>query len=84
MWSSLLLRPTTYTLIVINTFWFWNDFPAAEADSFLGAASHDPHRDSFAYSQYIMQWDLALPALMMAILPASSRFWPCRKISSPD
>ena len=21
-----LLRPTTYTLIVINTFWFWNDF----------------------------------------------------------
>ena len=21
-----LLRPTTYTLVVINTFWFWNDF----------------------------------------------------------
>ena len=44
-----LLRPTTYTLIVINTFWFWNDFLLPEADSFLGAASHDPHRDSFAY-----------------------------------
>lgn len=69
-----LLRPTTYTLIVINTFWFWNDFLlpklilSAEELRTIPIAIHS------LMGQYIMQWDLALPALMMAICPALIAF----------
>lgn len=69
-----LLKPTTYTLVVINTFWFWNDFLlpklflSAEELRTIPIAIHS------LMGQYIMQWDLALPALMMAILPALIAF----------
>lgn len=69
-----LLRPTTYTLIVINTFWFWNDFLLPLLVLSSRESRTIPIAIDSLMGQYIMQWDLALPALMMAILPALIAF----------
>lgn len=69
-----LLRPTTYTLIVINTFWFWNDFLLPLLVLSARELRTIPIAIDSLMGQYIMQWDLALPALMMAILPALIAF----------
>ena len=69
-----LLRPTTYTLIVINTFWFWNDFLLPKLILSSEQLRTIPIAIHSLMGQYIMQWDLALPALMMAILPALIAF----------
>ena len=69
-----LLRPTTYTLVVINTFWFWNDFLLPLLVLSARELRTIPIAIDSLMGQYIMQWDLALPALMMAILPALIAF----------
>lgn len=69
-----LLKPTTYTLIVINTFWFWNDFLLPKLILSSEELRTIPIAIHSLMGQYIMQWDLALPALMMAILPALIAF----------
>lgn len=69
-----LLRPTTYTLVVINTFWFWNDFLLPLLVLSARELRTIPIAIDSLMGQYIMQWDLALPALMMAILPALAAF----------
>lgn len=69
-----LLKPTTYTLIVINTFWFWNDFLLPLLVLSARESRTIPIAIDSLMGQYIMQWDLALPALMMAILPALIAF----------
>ena len=74
-----LLRPTTYTLIVINTFWFWNDFLLPKLILSSEQLRTIPIAIHSLMGQYIMQWDLALPALMMAILPALIAFLAMQK-----
>ncbi|MGM9601919.1 MAG: carbohydrate ABC transporter permease [Faecousia sp.] len=69
-----LLKPTTYTLVVINTFWFWNDFLLPKLILSSEELRTIPIAIHSLMGQYIMQWDLALPALMMAILPALIAF----------
>lgn len=69
-----LLKPTTYTLIVINTFWFWNDFLLPLLVLSARELRTIPIAINSLMGQYIMQWDLALPALMMAIVPALITF----------
>lgn len=69
-----LLKPTTYTLIVINTFWFWNDFLLPLLVLSKRELRTIPIAINSLMGQYIMQWDLALPALMMAIVPALIAF----------
>lgn len=74
-----LLKPTTYTLIVINTFWFWNDFLLPKLILSSEELRTIPIAIHSLMGQYIMQWDLALPALMMAILPALVAFLAMQK-----
>lgn len=69
-----LLKPTTYTLIVINTFWFWNDYLLPRLVLSEQELRTIPIAIDSLMGQYIMQWDLALPALMMSILPAVIAF----------
>lgn len=69
-----LLKPTTYTLVVINTFWFWNDFLLPKLILSSEELRTIPIAIHSLMGQYIMQWDLALPALMMAILPTLIAF----------
>ncbi|MFD2613650.1 carbohydrate ABC transporter permease [Paenibacillus gansuensis] len=65
-----LLKPMTVTIMVLNALWIWNDFLLPSL--ILG---QDPDLRTIPLStysffgQYTKQWDLALAALCMGILP---------------
>lgn len=64
-----LLKPITVTVVILNSLWIWNDFLlpslviAGEKYRTIPLATY-----SF-FSQYTKQWDLALAALVMALIP---------------
>lgn len=64
-----LLKPITVTVVILNTLWIWNDFllplliiPEAQYRTI-------PLATNAFFSQYTKQWDLALAALVMGIIP---------------
>lgn len=69
-----LLKPITFTIIIMNTFWFWNDFLLPLLVVSTGPGKTVPIAINSLMDQYIMQWDLALPALVMAMVPALVAF----------
>ena len=69
-----LLKPIVMTVLVLNVLWTWNDFllpllviPSEEMRTIPLAIN------SF-FSQYSKKWDLAMAALVLAILPVVALF----------
>lgn len=64
-----LLQPTMVTIFVMDIFWIWNDFivPLILLDSSQLSTIQLAIKKLF--SQYSSQWDLALPALVISIVP---------------
>lgn len=64
-----LLQPTMVTVFVMDIFWIWNDFiiPLILLDN--GKLSTIQLAIKKLFSMYATKWDLALPGLMMSILP---------------
>ncbi|WP_372660899.1 carbohydrate ABC transporter permease [Cohnella sp.] len=69
-----LLKPITMTVILLNSLWFWNDFLLP----MLLIQSPDLRTIQIAinslFGQYMKKWDWALPAIVMAMLPAIAFF----------
>jgi len=65
-----LLKPVIFTSVTINTFWFWNDFLLPQLILSKKELQTIPIAINAFFGQYVMKWDLALPALVMAIIPA--------------
>ncbi len=65
-----MLTPIISTVLILNTFWFWNDFQV----QLLLLHSSDLHTIQLAinslFGEHVMRWELALPALIMGTLPA--------------
>ena len=59
-----------FTGITINTFWFCNDFLLPQLIISDETLRTIPIAINAFFGQYVMKWDLALPALVMAIIPA--------------
>ncbi|MCS7462780.1 carbohydrate ABC transporter permease [Paenibacillus doosanensis] len=64
-----LLKPMTVTIILLNSLWIWNDFLLP----MLVLNSPDlrtiPLTTYSFFGQYTKQWDLALAALVLGVLP---------------
>jgi raffinose/stachyose/melibiose transport system permease protein len=64
-----LLKPMTITIVILNTLWIWNDYLLP----FLVLSSPELRTIPLAtfsfFGQYTKQWDLALPALVLGVLP---------------
>jgi raffinose/stachyose/melibiose transport system permease protein len=64
-----LLKPMTITIIILNTLWIWNDYLLP----YLVLSSPEfrtiPLATFSFFGQYTKQWDLALAALVLGILP---------------
>ncbi|OPA76127.1 sugar ABC transporter permease [Paenibacillus selenitireducens] len=64
-----LMKPMLVTVFILNTLWIWNDYLLPS----LMLQSQDLRTIPIAtfafFGQYTKQWDLALPALVMGILP---------------
>ncbi|WP_416149919.1 carbohydrate ABC transporter permease [Salipaludibacillus sp. HK11] len=65
-----MLTPIISTVLILNTFWFWNDFQV----QLVLLHSSELHTIQLAinslFGEHVMRWELALPALMMGTLPA--------------
>jgi raffinose/stachyose/melibiose transport system permease protein len=74
-----LLKPIVMTVLVLNVLWTWNDFllplliiPSEEMRTIPLAIN------SF-FSQYSKKWDLAMAALVLAIVPVVALFIAAQK-----
>jgi raffinose/stachyose/melibiose transport system permease protein len=64
-----LLKPMTVTVIILNSLWIWNDYLLPSL------VLHSPDLRTIQlgtysfFGQYTKQWDLALAALVLSVLP---------------
>lgn len=64
-----LLKPMTATVLILNTLWIWNDFLLPSLVLQSKELKTIPLVVSAFFAQYTKKWDLALAALVLAILP---------------
>lgn len=69
-----LLKSVAFTLVILDTFWFWNDYLLPTLVISKPAFRTIPIGMSSFMEQYFQHWELALPALTMAIIPAVIAF----------
>lgn len=69
-----LIIPVILTLAILDTFWFWNDYLLPVLIISDQKYKTLPIAVSSFMGQYFLQWDLALPALTMSIIPAALAF----------
>jgi len=64
-----LLKPITVTLIILNSLWIWNDFLLPLLIIPTENMRTIPLAVNAFFSQYTKQWDLAMAALVMGVIP---------------
>ena len=64
-----LLKPTTVTVIVLNSIWFWNDYLLPSLVINKEGMYTIPLKMFYFFGEYSKQWHLALAALFIAIVP---------------
>ncbi len=64
-----LLKPTTVTVLVLNSLWFWNDYLLPSLAINKPGMYTIPLKVFYFFGQFNKQWNLALAALVIVILP---------------
>lgn len=64
-----LMKPMFVTVIILNTLWIWNDYLLPSLVLQDASLRTIPMATFALFGQYTKQWDLALPALVLGILP---------------
>lgn len=64
-----LLKPTTVTVIVLNSIWFWNDYLLPSLVINKTGMYTIPLKMFYFFGEYSKQWHLALAALVISIIP---------------
>ncbi|MDN4526623.1 carbohydrate ABC transporter permease [Fictibacillus fluitans] len=64
-----LLKPITVTIVILNSLWIWNDFLLPSLVLQNPEMRTVPLATFFFFGQYTKQWDLALAALILGIIP---------------
>lgn len=65
-----LVLPMMVTVMILNTLWIWNDYLLPSLVLQQAELRTIPIATYAFFGQYTKQWDLALPALVLGILPA--------------
>ncbi|SMG33459.1 carbohydrate ABC transporter permease [Paenibacillus aquistagni] len=64
-----LMKPMLVTVFILNTLWIWNDYLLPSLILQSQELRTIPIATFAFFGQYTKQWDLALPALVMGIMP---------------
>lgn len=64
-----LLKPTTVTVVVLNSLWFWNDYLLPSLSVNKEGMYTIPLKMFYFFGEFNKQWHLALAALVMVIIP---------------
>lgn len=63
-----MLKPISITVMVLNGIWIWNDFLLPQL-TLGGSVVTIPLATSMFFGQFVKQWELAMAALTLAIIP---------------
>jgi raffinose/stachyose/melibiose transport system permease protein len=74
-----LLKPITVTIVILNSLWIWNDFLLPSLVLQDAELRTIPLATFFFFGQYTKQWDLALAALVIGIIPLLIFFFSMQK-----
>lgn len=74
-----LLKPITVTIVILNSLWIWNDFLLPSLVLQDPELRTIPLATFFFFGQYTKQWDLALAALVIGIIPLLIFFFSMQK-----
>lgn len=74
-----LLKPITVTIVILNSLWIWNDFLLPLLVLQDPELRTIPLATFFFFGQYTKQWDLALAALVISIIPLLIFFFVMQK-----
>jgi raffinose/stachyose/melibiose transport system permease protein len=74
-----LLKPITVTIVILNSLWIWNDYLLPSLVLQNSELRTIPLATFFFFGQYTKQWDLALAALMLGIIPLLIFFFAMQK-----
>ncbi|MEW9050825.1 MAG: carbohydrate ABC transporter permease [Neobacillus sp.] len=74
-----LLKPITVTIVILNSLWIWNDFLLPSLVLQDQSLRTIPLATFFFFGQYTKQWDLALAALVIGIIPLLIFFFTMQK-----
>ncbi|WP_310327089.1 carbohydrate ABC transporter permease [Priestia megaterium] len=74
-----LLKPITVTVVILNSLWIWNDFLLPSLVLQDPELRTIPLATFFFFGQYTKQWDLALAALVISIIPLLIFFFTMQK-----
>lgn len=74
-----LLKPITVTVVILNSLWIWNDFLLPSLVLQDPELRTIPLATFFFFGQYTKQWDLALAALVLSIIPLLIFFFAMQK-----
>lgn len=74
-----LMLPMMVTVIILNTLWIWNDYLLPSLVLQKAELRTIPIATYAFFGQYTKQWDLALPALLLGILPVIAFFLAMQK-----
>ncbi|MGG0736723.1 carbohydrate ABC transporter permease [Niallia taxi] len=74
-----LLKPITVTIVILNSLWIWNDYLLPSLVLQNPDLRTIPLATFFFFGQYTKQWDLALAALMLGIIPLLIFFFAMQK-----
>jgi raffinose/stachyose/melibiose transport system permease protein len=74
-----LLKPITVTVVILNSLWIWNDFLLPSLVLQDPELRTIPLATFFFFGQYTKQWDLALAALVISIIPLLIFFFAMQK-----
>lgn len=74
-----LLKPITVTVVILNSLWIWNDFLLPSLVLQDPNSRTIPLETFFFFGQYTKQWDMALAALVMSIIPLLIFFFAMQK-----
>ncbi|MFD1957674.1 carbohydrate ABC transporter permease [Paenibacillus thailandensis] len=64
-----LMKPMIVTVIILNTLWIWNDYLLPSLMLQSASLRTIPIATFAFFGQFTKQWDLALPALTLGVLP---------------
>lgn len=64
-----LLKPITFTVAILDVVWIWNDYLLPSLTINTPTTMTIPLQTFYFFGQFTKQWDMALAALIMVIIP---------------
>ena len=74
-----LLKPTAITVAILDVIWIWNDYLLPSLTLTSNAHKTIPVMASLFFGTYTIQWNMAMAALMLTVIPVVVFYFAAQK-----